>query len=110
MQTSFACDMSASTAEQREAHLRNLQALFGAVEHISELASGYTFTLPATPALLRRAAEFIALERLCCPFFNFRLELPAGSSVFGLSVTGSEGIQPFLQAEFGSVLPAGVSF
>lgn len=56
-------------------------------------------------ARLREAAEFIVLERLCCPFFDFALSLGAGSSAFQLAVTGSDGIKPFTQAEFSSVLP-----
>jgi hypothetical protein len=110
MQSVFACDMSALTAEEREVHLANMRALFGAVEYVGELPGGYTFTLPATPSRLREAAEFIVLERLCCPFFDFALSLGAGSSAFELSVTGSDGTKPFIQAEFRSVLPVGMSF
>jgi hypothetical protein len=47
-----------------------------------------------------RAAEFISLERLCCPFFNFVLEVEPESGPLWLKMTGQDGVKQFLQAEF----------
>ncbi len=102
--------MTAFTPEQRVAHARTAHALFGAVEEVTEIPDGYAVTVAATPALVGQAAEFIVLERLCCPFFDFALELPAGSTSFRLLVSGEQGIKPFIRAEFGEVLPGGVAF
>jgi len=47
-------------------------------------------------------------ERLCCPFFGFGLRIkPEGGAVW-LSLTGRDGIKPFIRAEIGQALPAGM--
>jgi hypothetical protein len=106
----FACDLGAMSREERATHSRVVRELFGAVERIDALPNGYAFHLPATSAALRATAEFLDLERLCCPFFAFVVELPAAAAALRLSVTGPEGVQPFVRAEFGAALPAGVPF
>jgi hypothetical protein len=69
----FACDMTAIAADSRGAHLATINKLFQAVETIRELSNGYSFRLPNESEVLLTAAEFIALERLCCPFFDLHL-------------------------------------
>ena len=39
------------------------------------LPEGYAFCLPVEPNTLRKTVEFISLERLCCPFLSFALEV-----------------------------------
>ena len=101
----FACDMTAIAADLRSAHLATISRLFRAVESHRELPNGYAFRLPNESDLLLTAAEFIAFERLCCPFFGFGLEIePEGGAVW-LSLTGREGVKPFILAEIGDHLP-----
>ena len=101
----FACDMTAIAPDQRDAHRAATSRLFQAVEQTRELVNGYAFRLPNESALLNTVAEFIVLERLCCPFFGFGLEVePEGGSVW-LSLTGREGIKPFIMAEIAEHLP-----
>jgi len=102
----FACDMTAIAPEQRAAHLATIEKLFRAVESIRELASGYVFRLPNESDVLLTAAEFISLERLCCPFFGFGLEVEKEGGTVWLSLTGREGVKPFIMAEIGDHLPA----
>jgi hypothetical protein len=95
----FACDMSAIAADQRDAHLATIDKLFRAVENVRELPNGYSFRLPNESDVLLTAAQFIALERLCCPFFGFGLAIePEGGAVW-MSITGREGVKPFIMAE-----------
>lgn len=104
----FACDMSAIASVQRTAHLANIDRLFRAVESLHELPNGYSFRLRNEAPMLMTLAEFITLERLCCPFFGFGLELePEGGSV-SLSLTGRNGVKLFIMAEIGDNLPANV--
>jgi hypothetical protein len=106
----FACDMSAIPADQRGAHLAAIDKLFRAVESARELQNGYSFRLRNEPDTLQTVAGFIRLERLCCPFFGFGLEIkPEGGSVW-LSLTGREGVKPFIIAEIGEHLPANVQY
>jgi hypothetical protein len=101
----FACDMTAIAADHRDAHLANINQLFRLVESVRELPNGYTFCLPNESDVLLKAAEFIALERLCCPFFGFSLEIEGEGGAVWLSLTGREGVKPFIMAEIGGHLP-----
>jgi len=95
----FACRMDAIEADQRQQHLKTASQLFHSVKSIRELPNGYAFQLPNESDVLRMVAEFISLERLCCPFFGFRLEIePEGGAVW-LELTGRDGVKPFIQSE-----------
>ena len=100
----FACDMSAIPARERDAHLATIERLFQSVESVEEVSNGYRFRLSGDPNVLVLAAEFIALERLCCPFFAFGLELEAEKGAVWLILTGREGVKPFILAEIGDHL------
>jgi hypothetical protein len=100
----FACNMHAIEPAMRPKHLETAGALFRAVKSIRELPNGYAFQLPNESDLLLKVAEFISLERLCCPFFGFTLEIePEGGSLW-LQLTGREGVKPFIRAELGEFL------
>jgi hypothetical protein len=100
----FACDMTAIAPEKRSAHLTNIDKLFRLVESVRELPSGYAFQFPNESDVLLTAAEFISLERLCCPFFGFAIEVEREGGALWLKVTGREGVKPFIIAEIGSHL------
>jgi hypothetical protein len=102
----FACDMSAIAPDRRGEHMATIDELFRAVEDIQELPNGYAFKLPNEQDVLFTTAKFIALERLCCPFFGFAIEVePEGGAVW-LSLTGRDGVKPFIAAEIGDHLTA----
>lgn len=95
------CDLSALDMAQRERHQTNTQQLFGSVEQIEELPDGYAFSWPAETSTILTAAEFISLERLCCPFFDFALEISREGGPLRLKLTGREGVKQFMLAELG---------
>ena len=105
----FACDMTAIAPEQRRAHLATIEKLFQSVKAIRELPDGYAFHLPNESDMLRLAAEFVTLERLCCPFFGFGIEVESEGGAVSLSLTGREGVKPFIMAEIGEHLPVSLS-
>ncbi|MDQ6653432.1 MAG: hypothetical protein M3Y84_11885 [Acidobacteriota bacterium] len=98
--------MAAIAVEQRGAHLAAIDKLFRAVESLRELPNGYAFRLPNASDVLLTAVEFISLERLCCPFFGFYLEIEREGGGVWLSLTGREGVKPFIMAEIRDHLPA----
>ena len=104
----FVCYMTAIPADQREAHLGTIEKLFRAVECIEELPNGYGFRLSNQSDVLLEAAKFIALERLCCPFFIFHLNVEGERGALWLSLTGPEGVKPFIVAEIGGHLPLNI--
>ena len=100
----FACDMNAIEASQRGRHIAALDELFRRTLEVRGLPNGYAFRLPNESEILLKAAEFIALERLCCPFFGFGLEIEPEGGALWLRLTGREGVKPFIQAELGGHL------
>jgi len=101
--------MTAIEPEQREQHVAMAIAVFRAVQEIHELPDGYAFRLPNDPPLLLKTAEFIMREKLCCPFFSFKVEVEAEGGPLWLQLRGREGIKPFIQAEIGEALPDSVA-
>lgn len=101
----FACDMSAITPADRQQHVATINAVFGAVQEVRELADGFAFRLMNEEAILMQVAAFMAKERLCCPFFGFRIEMEPEGGPLWLTMTGREGVKPFIKTEIGDDLP-----
>ena len=95
----FACNMKALSAAERARHAELSKALLTAAQDTSELPDGYAFRFPA--ATLVSAAEWVALEHRCCPFFTFSLEQARDEGPVVLRVTGSEGVKAFIREELG---------
>ena len=100
----FACDMTAIAPEQRSAHIATIDKLFRAVRSKRELPDGYAFELPNDSEVLLTATEFIINERLCCPLFDFALEIEREGRPMWLSLKGRDGVKPFIMAEVGEHL------
>lgn len=94
----FACNMSALTESERALYAKLSQTLLAAVQEKRELRNGYAFRMP--PATLVTAAQWVAFERKCCPFFTFEMELARNEAPLWLRITGSEGVKAFIRAEF----------
>lgn len=97
----IACNLTALNAEQRIRRQALVQHMRTATQETRELPDGYAFRYPADPALCLTVAEFMTLERLCCPFFSLTLELEREEGPLWLRITGREGVKEFLQAELG---------
>src|SRR5689334_10755952 len=105
----IACNLSVFGDGRREEHTSTVHQIFAAVQEVRELPDGYAFRLPPESDMLQHAAEFIANERLCCPFFGFALELEPQSAALWLRLTGGEGVKQFLQADLGGVIGQAVA-
>jgi hypothetical protein len=104
----LACNMSVFTPAERSQHTAAIVEVFGAVEEVRELPDGYAFRLPGESAWVMKVADFITKERLCCPFFGFALQVEPERGALWLSLTGREGIKPFVLAEIGQALKGAV--
>jgi len=100
----IACDMSAIDAGLRAGHVATGAQLFRAAEEIRELPDGYAFRLPPDGDALLKTAEFISLERLCCPFLGFVIEIEPEGGPFWVRLTGREGVKAFIREEVGGLL------
>lgn len=106
---SFACDMSALAPGERQQHIATIKAVFGAVREIRERSDGYAFRLASEEPILLQVAAFVAKEQRCCPFFGFSIEVEPGGRALWLSLTGRQGIKPFIRAEIGAALPEAIA-
>src|SRR6266581_1676861 len=88
LRETFACDMKALTAEQRKHHQKLSRDLGSAVVARRELADGYLFRISSAQMPVMDIAEWITLERKCCPFFQFRLEVKGKDDIVNLSLEG----------------------
>jgi hypothetical protein len=106
----IACDMSAIDPGLRAGHVATGAQLFRAAEEIRELPDGYAFRLPPDDDTLLKTAEFISLERLCCPFLGFALKVePEGGPVW-LRLTGREGVKAFIREEVSGLLGSAIDW
>ena len=101
IEASLACNWSALTAVQQERQRALYRRLRADVEEVLELEDGYTFRHPPDRAVLLAIAEFVANERLCCPFFDFTLTVERGGGPVWLRMTGEEEAKQVLEAEMG---------
>jgi hypothetical protein len=98
----IACNPHALPAEQRERWMIVGTQLYAAVQEVQELPDGYAFRLPTNPEMLLLVAEDLNMERLCCPFLRFTLEIEPNGGPFWLRFTGGEGVKEFLRMSFES--------
>jgi hypothetical protein len=106
----IACDMSAIEPALRAGHIAAGGEVFHAAEEIRELADGYAFRLPPRSDVLTKTAEFISLERLCCPFLRFSLAVEPEGGPIWLRLTGREGVKAFVREEVGELLGGAIDW
>jgi len=70
--TMFECRLDDAGEWQRYGALR--PAMKAAAGKIRELANGYAVRLATDAALFQQVAEWITLERRCCPFLALGLD------------------------------------
>ena len=98
----LACVPNAVPADQQEDWVNKIAPkLYGAVQEIKELPNGWSWRLPSTSEILQLVAQDLEVERLCCPFVNYTLELEPNRGPFWLRMTGGEGVKEFLRIAYG---------
>jgi hypothetical protein len=95
----LACDLSALTDEQRERHRELSGRLRADVTEVRELGNGYAFRHSADGGVLLAIAQFVAYERLCCPFFEFEISVGRGGGPIWLRISGEGEAKRVLEAE-----------
>ena len=100
-EVTVACDWAALTAEQQERQRSLYRRLRADVWEVKELDDGYAFRHSLDGEVLLAIAEFVANERLCCPFFDFALTVERGGGPVWLRMTGKGEAKRVLEAEMG---------
>lgn len=98
---SLACDLSALTDEQWKRHRELYGRLRADVKEVRELEDGYAFRYSDDRGVLLVIAEFVANERLCCPFFEFEISVGRGGGQVWLRMSGEGEAKQVLEAEMG---------
>jgi hypothetical protein len=91
----IACRLDVFDAAERSRYTALRTALRAETLEVQELADGYAVRLPSDPAAFRRAADWITLERRCCPFLALGLEW-AGDDRVWLRLIGGAEVKAFL--------------
>jgi hypothetical protein len=106
----FVCDLTVMTHEQRDRLIANARELFAAAGEVRDLADGYALGYANAPAeLLSRMAEFIAFDRLCCPFVRHALVVEPHGATTWLELTGGVGVKDAIRADVLRLLPQGIA-
>ncbi|MGA3023800.1 MAG: hypothetical protein ABSF98_03415 [Bryobacteraceae bacterium] len=98
-QAPFACNLRAFQPEQRQRWRLLLDKLYAAVAQSRELTGGYALRIDTSRASLAELAEWIELERRCCPFFDFELAVHGEDGAVWLSLKGRQGVKQFIEAD-----------
>jgi len=92
------CDLSALDDTQRKRRALLAEWLQVGTVEIDELPEGYAFHLDPVSLVAQHVDEFMALEKLCCPFV--RLEVRKAGAVV-VEIGGGTQIKTFVAAQFG---------
>ncbi len=98
----IACAINALDAAQQERRATLAKHLHDVVLQVQELPDGYLFSYPADLYLV--LAEFISLERQCCPFFTFQVTVEHDNGPLRFQITGRAGVKEFMREELGIFL------
>jgi hypothetical protein len=97
----IACNPATLTAEQRERQRALIGLLRADAKEVRELEDGYAFRHSPDRAVLLAISEFVANERLCCPFFEFGVTVERDGGPVWLRITGEGEAKRVLEAEMG---------
>jgi len=94
----IACNLVAIPDAERPRYFALRAQVLAEVGGVAEIEDGFALHIGADLVAL---AEWIAFERLCCPFLSFRLTIE-GDGPVRLELGGAEGVKDFLREEFAS--------
>lgn len=96
---SMACNLKAISPAERPRYNELVMQLRAAVSERVELADGFKYMLNSNVIALPQIAEWITMERLCCPFLTFQLDVASKGNPY-LTLRGPSGAKAIIQEEF----------
>jgi hypothetical protein len=102
-QALFACNLKAFQPQEKIRWRKLIERVTSAVDSLRELNDGYALRVDPKRISVVEVAEWIDLERKCCPFFDFQLALHGEDGTLWLSLTGRDGVKQFIEMDFGSL-------
>jgi hypothetical protein len=99
-QAPFACNLKAFQPQERAEWRGLLDRMKSAVVTLRELNNGYAFRIDPARMPLKELAAWVDLERKCCPFFDFQIDLHGEDGTLWISLQGREGVKEFIDQDF----------
>jgi hypothetical protein len=96
----LACDLDAIGAADRARYNELRRMLAASAVGKRELPDGIAVQIATERMTLAQVAEWISLERKCCPFLEFRIDVAPASGPVWISLTGRAGVKVFLAQAF----------
>ena len=100
----LACDLAAIPAAERAAHQQVTRRLVAAVTDLHESGEGFSLQLSADE--YETVTQFVARERLCCPFLKFVVVVTPERGAIDLRLSGPVGAKEVIRAELRLPSPA----
>lgn len=97
----LACDLNALNSAERARRSVVARELSRMSAGIEDLPDGYGFRYMADSSTLMKIAEFVSMERLCCPFLSFTIEVEPANASMHLRLSGGDGVKQFIANELG---------
>jgi hypothetical protein len=95
----LACNLKAINAAEQPRYTDLMKRLRASLSKQTEIANGFTYVFDAKVITLPEVAEWITMERLCCPFLTFQLDVKS-SGDSSLTLRGPNGVKAILREEF----------
>ena len=96
----LACHRLALTQAQRKRHFDELGPMLRSLKtSVRELPDGFEFQFPSDMKTYQLVTEWVAGERVCCPFFEIDLRSEPGGGPLWVRLTGRDGVKEFINAE-----------
>src|ERR1700712_3890060 len=86
----FACNLKAIRAADRPRYTELVKRVRAAVADRREISNGYAYQLDSQAVTPPEAAEWMSMERLCCPFLTLQLSVSGRQPHWLLTLTGPE--------------------
>jgi hypothetical protein len=96
----IACRANALDKAQRQRQQALLEKVRRTAVGKHDLPDGLALSFPGEAATFMELAEWVSLERRCCPFMEFALEWRQDDTV-SVRLTGQPGTKEFIAAEMG---------
>ena len=96
----IACNLKAFQPQERVEWRKRMDQVMSAATSKRPLPDGYTVEIDPHKASFRDVAEWVDLERKCCPFFVFELGLRGEDGAVWLNLRGRDGVKEFIAADF----------
>jgi hypothetical protein len=96
----FYCDRAALSPAERTRHFDVLgPALKARRQAVRELPDGYEIQFASDTQTFQDLAEYVEVERRCCPFFDITLRMTPEHGPLWVRFTGRPGTKQFIEAD-----------